>query len=391
MEVGQSVARHYAKTRWDAIGEREPFYAKESWRDKNFNSIGSSTHTWNDGVSTPTSSSSPSLSSVLPASVADGVVDKVLYHNLVEMIPLVETFMEQQQQQQNNKSFLRHASLMYTPSPRDALKASEHSSKGKKGSSQLLRGKRGGVKHCILWDNDDSMCDDKAGVYPDAIPTLVFATDNQTDLNSHSNAMVAQLQSQMEQLEQKLQEKDIQLQAAENSTQQADLLRLKASMEELQDQILLKEMEIQKAINQLSKTQHEVESLQSLLEKAELDVEASNLTVAKVNEESQSLQCQVAAFLLWMESISSCLDNDTEGDEPRSLSVIVEPTMESRQVDRKHVTQIDAKHVELTRRKYLASLIAARHNPSDELMLLVAELRGQLQAYLLHPDASRCI
>eukprot|EP00250_Pteridium_aquilinum_P019001 c24249_g2_i2 orf=1133-1744(-) len=203
--------------------------------------------------------------------------------------------------------------------------------------------------------------------------------------------MVAQLQSQMEQLEQKLQEKDIQLQAAENSTQQADLLRLKASMEELQDQILLKEMEIQKAINQLSKTQHEVESLQSLLEKAELDVEASNLTVAKVNEESQSLQCQVAAFLLWMESISSCLDNDTEGDEPRSLSVIVEPTMESRQVDRKHVTQIDAKHVELTRRKYLASLIAARHNPSDELMLLVAELRGQLQAYLLHPDASRCI
>lgn len=67
--------------------------------------------------------------------------------------------------------------------------------------------------------------------------------------------MVAQLQAQMEQLELKLLEKDTQLQAAEISSRQADLLRLQASVEELQGQISMKEMEIQKAIHQLAKTQ----------------------------------------------------------------------------------------------------------------------------------------
>jgi hypothetical protein len=42
----------------------------------------------------------------------------------------------------------------------------------------------------------------------------------------------------------------------------------------------------------------------------------------------------------------------------------------------------DRLQTELMRRKYLASLIVARHNTSDESMLLVAELRGQLQSYL---------
>lgn len=333
------------------MGEREPFYSTESWKDRRFSAINTSTHAWSGGIATPGSSSSPSPSSVLPSSVTDGVVDKVLYHNLVEMIPLVETFMEQQQQQQHNKSFLRHASLIYTPTPCDMLKvrAFEPPFKGKKGRGQLFG-------------------------------------DNQVDQNSHSNAMVAQLQAQMEQLELKLLEKDTQLQAAEISSRQADLLRLQASVEELQGQISMKEMEIQKAIHQLAKTQHEVASLHSLLEKAESDVEASSLTVAKVHEESQNLQCQVAAILLWMESISSCLDDQTADNVPGSLSTVAEPTMENKQADQKYASQmleLDAKRVELTRRKYLASLVAARHNPSDELLLLVAELRGQLQAYLL--------
>lgn len=361
MEVGQTAshmaALHYTN-RWDAMGEREPFYSTESWKDRRFSAIGASTHTWSGGIATPDSSSSPSPSSVLPSSVTDGVVDKVLYHNLVEMIPLVETFMEQQQQQQhNNKSFPRHASLIYTPTPCDTLKASDHPFKGKKGRGQLFG-------------------------------------DNQVEQNSHSNAMVAQLQDQMEQLELKLLEKDSQLQAAESSSRQADLLHLKASVEELQGQISLKEMEIQKAIHQLSKTQHEVASLHSLLEKAESEVEESSLTVAKVHEESQNLQCQVAAILLWMESISSCLDDQTVDNEPGSLLTVTETTMENKKADQKHASQmleLDAKHVELTRRKYLASLVAARRNPSDELLLLVAELRGQLQAYLMHPNAHQWV
>ena len=46
----------------------------------------------------------------------------------------------------------------------------------------------------------------------------------------------------------------------------------------------------------------------------------------------------------------------------------------------------DQSQMEQLKRKYLASIIVARHNPSDELILLVAELRGQLHSYLIKTD-----
>ena len=41
------------------------------------------------------------------------------------------------------------------------------------------------------------------------------------------------------------------------------------------------------------------------------------------------------------------------------------------------------KCVELMRRRYIACLIAAKENPSEELLLLTTQLRGQLQSYLI--------
>ena len=41
----------------------------------------------------------------------------------------------------------------------------------------------------------------------------------------------------------------------------------------------------------------------------------------------------------------------------------------------------EAEHAELTSRKYLGSLIAARVNPSEEMLSLVSMLRSELQRY----------
>ncbi|MCO5613112.1 hypothetical protein L7F22_067386 [Adiantum nelumboides] len=342
MEVGKAATHspvpHYAR-RWDSIGPNDPFYTADSWKDRNFSGLAATTHTWSECSATSASPSSPSLSSGLPP---DGGVDKVLLHNLVEMIPLVETFMEQKQ---INRSFSRHASLVYTPNPRDAVKASEHGFRAKKGHSQLFQ-------------------------------------DNYVD----QNTIITHLQDQMEQLEQKLLEKDNQLQAVENSMRQTELKNLQASVEELQEQMLLKETEIDKTTYQLSHMQHEVESLQCLLKKAESDANASNLNAARVHEESQSLQCQMAALLLWMESIASCLSSESEDKELENLLKTAESTMVKGKETGKYQSKVldaDGIPVELTRRKYSAALIAAKHNPTHEMLLLVAELRGQLQASLL--------
>ncbi|KAH7435897.1 hypothetical protein KP509_06G083000 [Ceratopteris richardii] len=205
---------------------------------------------------------------------------------------------------------------------------------------------------------------------------------NQLDQNT---PMISQLKEQMEQLERKLLEKDIQMQGIEASTRQAVLLQFRAREEEFKEQISRKEMEIEKILNRMSGTQHEVEGLRQLLEKAESDVEASNMNVLELQKESHNLQCQVAASLLWMESIASQLDNELADEELDKLIGNSDPATVNGRGGGIWTLEalVDDMSTELSRRKYLASLIAAKRNPTVEMLLLAAELRDQLKASVL--------
>ncbi|MCO5607877.1 hypothetical protein L7F22_062079 [Adiantum nelumboides] len=386
MEVGQTATAgpHYSK-RWSATAnERDSlYYPGESWKDISRKQLGSTgtagVRPWTDGIGAPPSSTSPQSLSVL---VSDGIIDKVLYQNLVEMIPLVETLMDQH----NNKSFPRHASLIYTATPsRDPLmlkKAVEQ--KGKRGHNQFVRARKGEVKDGFFWENAESRYLDGRETYPEEIPMLSFPTDHQVDQNAVNKDIIARLQGQIEQLEQKLQERDNHLPVTsdQNSIQQGELLCLQENLEKLQSRIALKEQEAQQALNRLSARQHEVASLQSLLQKAQADLEASNSNVTKVQTELDNLQCQVASFILEMQRISLVLDPE---DPEHGLSAVSAPWSE----EDGHMIASQARKsdgdVELTRRKYLACLIAARESPTEEVLFLVAELRAQLQHFLMQP------
>ncbi|KAI5072075.1 hypothetical protein GOP47_0012181, partial [Adiantum capillus-veneris] len=95
MEVGKAATHsptpHYSR-RWDSISPNNPFYGADIWKDRHFSGLATSSHTWSECSTTSASSSSPSLSFGLPP---DSSVDKVLFHNLVEIILFVETFMVQ--------------------------------------------------------------------------------------------------------------------------------------------------------------------------------------------------------------------------------------------------------------------------------------------------------
>ncbi|KAI5073671.1 hypothetical protein GOP47_0011684 [Adiantum capillus-veneris] len=81
--------------------------------------------------------------------------------------------------------------------------------------------------------------------------------------------------------------------------------------------------------------------------------------------------------------IASCLSNDSADEELEDLLKNAESTMANGQKYQLKALDVDGMSVELSRRKYLLVIIAAKHNPTDELLVLVAELRGQLQASLL--------
>ncbi|MCO5600755.1 hypothetical protein L7F22_054870 [Adiantum nelumboides] len=335
-------------------------------------------------------------------------VDKLLYHNLVEMIPLVESFM---QDQQTTKSFPRHASLVYTPTPsREAWpfkKPLDHSNKGKPGRGQLVSSKRAELRESSLWDNTENMAHDEH-IYAEEIPLLPYPSSQRANRGAPPTSETIHLRRQVQQLEQKLSDKECQLQAAEKTAQQFHL-QLNAAIDRLQSQIQQKDQAIQNVQNQLFERQLEVVSLQSLVKKSEVNVQASSMKAASLEEELDGLRSQVGAlfFLVQSQILGFAEDavvetaqvdeeslpavEETAIEEPISSNEIDMPTMVDRQADEMHSPEDDCleeEHIEEIRKKYVAALLDARENPSDEMMSIVAELRMQLHALVMCPTMS---
>lgn len=315
-----------------------------------------------------------------PAIGSDGSVDELLYHNLVEMIPLVESFMDQP----TAKSFPRHASLVYTPTPsRDTWpfkKAVEHSTMGKTGRGLPVLGKPGELKDSLLWDNADNMLHNDHNIYAEEIPMLPFPTNHRANRAATTTVEIIQLRSKVEQLEQKLHEKECQLQAAEKNAQKIHF-QLNAKAERLQNQVQQKDQAIQKIQIQLFEKQLEVVSLQSLLRKAEVNMQASSMKASSLEEELNGLQCQVGSLLFLVQSHSSSSENDPAIEE----AVCDMPLMVVDEMALSQPQELEEEHMDMARRKYLAALIAARENPSEEMLSLVAVLRTQLQELVMCP------
>eukprot|EP00250_Pteridium_aquilinum_P008677 c18126_g1_i1 orf=772-1788(+) len=269
-----------------------------------------------------------------PVMAGEDSVDKLFYRNLVGMIPLVESFM---QDQQTTKSFPRHASLVYTPTPsREAWpfkKAVDHSPKGKPGRGQLVPSKRGELKDSSLWDNAENMLHDDQNLYTEEIPMLPYPSNHRANRAAvPTSAENIQLRKKVQQLEQKLSEKECQLQVAEKTTQQIHL-QLNATVERLQSQIQQKEQAIQNVQNQLFERQLEVVSLQSLVKKSEVNMQASSMRAAGLEEEFAGLRCQVGSLLLLIQSYISDFEEEpqraVEEQQPAIEESVVEEPVSS--------------------------------------------------------------
>ena len=126
-----------------------------------------------------------------------------------------------------------------------------HHLKGVGGSGQLPRCKRGWSKCSEFWDSTE---DTHLGPYPDKM--LYMSKDQEIDHNEVNIAIVARLQSQIEQLELMLQEKENQLShVLEKSSRQHDILCLETRVEELQNEMVEKNQELEKGMELLTDKQ----------------------------------------------------------------------------------------------------------------------------------------
>lgn len=345
--------------------------------------------------------SSPSVSSQ-----ANGHVDKDLYRDLVEMVPLVQSLMDYR----GNKSFSHYSTLVYTPTPtpRDLSARKMQDQNGRKTPQSTRRTKERAPKEGFLSDNcktnnveyqgqfldEVSICSSRSSVGHE---NIVDGNKAET-LSTGNSAELLQLQNQIEVLEKKLVEKEDELlKSAENSTIRMEALQRK--VEELQRQMLEKDSLIKAAHLQLCHKKNELADVKSLLKKAEEDSKASNWKLHKLEEDLSGLRCQIAAFIsVFQAAEEKAATSGMQGvQSPEDLDVDPNFSSQDSHLNSSYMDEIEHDHhvastppdkkeeedLEQARRMYLAAIIAAKNNPGEESLCLAAGLRVQLQQFLL--------
>eukprot|EP00249_Psilotum_nudum_P023597 c28934_g2_i2 orf=324-1340(+) len=295
----------------------------------------------------------------------------------------------QEQQNGQNKSFSRRASLIYTPTP--SRLGTENPAKGKR-NRQLFQSKTGDMKDSVFWDDSEDQSSGNRGTHPEEIQMVECLNDAAAG-NFVSKTEVLQLQSQIEQLEGKLQEKEKLLLAAEDNAKQIDY-QLQQKVQEFQKDLLHKNQQIQDVHMELSGKQQEIATIHSILERAEANALESKRKALGIEEELNGLRCKVAVLLFQLENTQVESSSDYDGpvcdlpEQSAGLSMALKGQIKAEEQADWKLDEVELEHMESVRWKYVETIVAARENPGEELLLQAAELRAQLQAFLLRPTFS---
>lgn len=380
------------------------FFRESLWNDvkgygsvQDFGNYPASASGWGSGPSSPS-----------VASQTAGHVDKELYKNLIEMIPIVDSFMESRA----NKSYAHQGTLVFTPKPPRDVSSSQKTLERKGVKTPATRcGKKqrtpkvGEVDNCKknIMENEDYFVDE---AQPDSTRSSAPDRENLSNGNkyepliSENRIELLRLQSQIEELQKKLVEKEELLKSSEGYAIQIETMQVK--LEELQQQNQEKDSLIKSAHLQLCHKKNELADVKSLLRKAEEESQASKQKAQKLQDDLNGLQGQIAAVVSFFEILEekspvnkteevhsyedpdvdhSLLSHDSQLNGHHKEGIEDEEFMASYEADK---TVMEA--MEQARKGYLEAVIAARKDPCEKTLSVAADLRLQLQQLLLKPS-----
>ncbi|KAG9448550.1 hypothetical protein H6P81_008515 [Aristolochia fimbriata] len=313
------------------------------------------------------------ISSNAPA--GNGSVDRVLYKNLVEMVPLVESLMDRRA----NPSFTRRASLIYTPTPARESN-SKKASDGRGRKTQTVPAKKR-----VAW-NDQNRSNNRE-ISGDELSTLPPKT-TQKDGDE-----LLTLREQVDDLQKKLSEKDERLKSAESTINQMNQVHKK--LEELKRQLAEKDASIKSANLQLSdakdaliKTANlqlsdakvKLADKQAALEKLQWEVANANSKAAKLQEDLDSMEGESATIMGVIEALAGTTSkvyddqNNVNLDYFDQLSLIQEEDVV--------VDNVEMRHLEEAEQAYVEAVAYAKENPSEETIAMAADARVRLRSLL---------
>ncbi|KAJ0967601.1 hypothetical protein J5N97_024518 [Dioscorea zingiberensis] len=217
----------------------------------------------------------PSFSDTAP--VNSGNVDRVLFKNLVEMVPLVESLMDRRA----SSSYSRRASMAYTPAPSQSRKGGELSGR-KTIQTASIRKRR---------DNGDNEVDDSDGF------SAISSKDGQKDKDE-----VITLLQEVNDLRKKLLEKEEALKSAEDLLNQMSTTY--ASLEELRSQVAEKDSLVKTSNLELYNVKIKLAEKQAALEKLVWEIKMSSRKIEELEGSLISKDLEVNALMQLFEEIA---------------------------------------------------------------------------------------
>lgn len=256
-------------------------------------------------------------------------VDRVLFKNLVEIVPLVESLMDKRA----TSSFSRRASIVHTAAPPPKKKSTDH--RGKKGAQT------------------------------NSIKTLRDVEENaQNNLNE-----LMLLQDQVAQLQKKLLEKEEALKSAESLANQVN--ETYASVNDLKRQVSEKDVLIKSTTAQLYNAKVNLADKQAALERLEWESKMSKKKVEELQGNALSNDLEISALMQLFDTIGN-------GDSfPCPDYTFFEPIPPPDEIKVTNMVKMEE-----ARTEYLSAVAAAKENPSDESLTAAAEARKRLQSFV---------
>ncbi|PON82992.1 movement protein binding protein 2C [Trema orientale] len=297
----------------------------------------------------------PSLSGAAGGAAA-GNVDRVLFKDLVEIVPLVQSLIDRK----GSSSFTRRGSMIYTKTPsRESLSRKVSEIKGRNAAQSIpTRKKR---EH---GDKNGSNNTDAESF--SIFSSKGFTADDREELDL--------LRGQVEDLQRKLLEKDESLRSADVLKNQMSAIH--AELDNLKLQTSEKDSLVKSTQRQLSDAKIKLADKQAALEKIQWEAMTSNKKVEKLQEELNSVQGEISSLMLLFDGL---LKNDSghyaEDYDISPCTLDSLPCIDD-------LDEMEMHKMDEARKAYIAAVAVAKEKKDEESIAAAARARLHLQGFV---------
>ncbi|XAR51248.1 hypothetical protein NMG60_11005818 [Bertholletia excelsa] len=298
------------------------------------------------------------------ASGTSNNVDRVLFKDLVEIVPLVQSLIDRKQ----NPSFTRRGSMIYTKTPsRESLYKKASDPKGRNAAQSIPTKKRRDAADLDQEKNANNNQDRTSDGFS------VFSS--RATLSEKDREELIALRQKVEDLQVKLLEKDELLRSAEVSKNQMAVVH--AKLEELKLQAAEKDSLIKSAQLQLSDAKIKLADKQAALEKLQWEAITSKGKVEKLQEDLDSMQGDMSSLMLLFEGLTE-EEHTAMGTEDYDVT----PYHPSYLSCKDDLDEAKMEEMEEAREAYVAAVAAAKQKQDEDSITAAARARLHLQSFV---------